>query len=132
MLEPRLVLSGRFARSLPDRARLRARASAGRFPGRAIEQERKARETEELVERIERLERPGPERSNKMATNLETRVCNLEAAGGSEECPECGFDGDWSKVEMVTHVNERVPGPDNCSTCGRPLVIRVTGLGDSR
>ncbi len=67
-----------------------------------------------------------------MATNLETRVRNLEAAGGPGECPECGFDGDWSKVEIVTRVNEQVPGPDECPLCRRPLVIRVSGLGKIR
>jgi hypothetical protein len=45
-----------------------------------------------------------------MTTNgaLQTRVKRLEGGGGVE-CPECGFDGDWSKVRTVVdcHSAER-------------------------
>ncbi len=57
-----------------------------------------------------------------MATTIEKRVARLEGAPGAGVCPECGFDGDWSKVRTVF---EDAGGnrPENCGTCGRALRI---------
>jgi hypothetical protein len=58
-----------------------------------------------------------------MTTTLERRVRTLE--GGGRKCPECGFDGDWSKVRIVFE-----DGGDGrsrtCGMCGRPLRIVLT------
>ena len=68
-----------------------------------------------------------------MAGSLERRVRNLEAGGG-KDCPECGFDGDWSKVnyEVIWHDDpEEDDGPHEtvyCETCGEPTNIVVTWL----
>jgi hypothetical protein len=68
-----------------------------------------------------------------VARNLERRVRNLEA-GGDKDCPECGFDGDWSKVEYeVIWVDdpEEYDGPQEsvyCETCGEPTTFVVTWL----
>ncbi len=59
-----------------------------------------------------------------MTTTIERRVRALESGGG-RECPVCGFQGDWSKVEIRVNVRGDTPGPDNCPECGRPLVLRV-------
>jgi hypothetical protein len=72
-----------------------------------------------------------------MAT-LTSRVRRLEAAsGGGSRCPECGFDGDWSKVKFEPRINRvdpkspRMPPNRHCGTCGRVLVINVGwGRGD--
>jgi hypothetical protein len=62
-----------------------------------------------------------------VATSLETRVRHLEGRIGGE-CPECGFDGDWSKVTF--HFDGFGKGkPERCDTCGRPTRI-VLGWGD--
>ena len=58
-----------------------------------------------------------------MAATIERRVTRLEATTDrGDKCPECGFDGDWSKVrfdfERPTSRRERY-----CGTCGRPLRI---------
>ena len=57
-----------------------------------------------------------------MTTTIERRVARLEESTGGNKCPECAFDGDWSKVkhtfEKVTSRRERY-----CGTCGRPLRI---------
>jgi hypothetical protein len=56
--------------------------------------------------------------------SLERRIKNLEASGG--ECPECGFDGDWSNVDIVVEWydgEEEYTGPEEttyCETCGQP------------
>jgi DNA-directed RNA polymerase subunit RPC12/RpoP len=52
-----------------------------------------------------------------VATSLETRVKQLEGGTGGR-CPECGFDGVWSKVKL------RYEGfgkgkSERCNTCGR-------------
>ena len=51
-----------------------------------------------------------------MATSLETGVRTLEG-GGLGTCPECGFDGDRSKVTAV--FEDAGDGPKNSGTCGR-------------
>jgi hypothetical protein len=62
--------------------------------------------------------------------SLERRVKNLEARGG--ECPECGFDGDWSDVDFVVEWwdgEEAYTGPEEttyCETCGEPTELVVT------
>lgn len=61
-----------------------------------------------------------------MAGGLNRRVRRLEQSRGGEPCPECGFDGDWTKVETEVTL-EHVPGPDGCPECGRVLVIRIPG-----
>lgn len=58
--------------------------------------------------------------------SLKKRVKNLEASGA--ECPECGFDGDWSNVDIVVEwadldYGEEYTGPPEttyCELCGRP------------
>ena len=64
---------------------------------------------------------------------LENRLRKLELVSGTgEPCPECGFDGDYSKLEAEVSVSRLGEGwkrgPDNCPECGRVLVIRVPGL----
>lgn len=62
---------------------------------------------------------------------LDTRLRRLE--NGGKPCPECGFDGDRSKVEIVVEW-EDLDGPDTnvpdvpefCSTCGDQLTYIVT------
>ena len=57
-----------------------------------------------------------------MVTTIERRVARLEESTGGNKCPECGFDGDWSKVrfdfEKPTSRRERY-----CGTCRRPLRV---------
>ena len=70
-----------------------------------------------------------------MAGRLERRVRNLEAGDSSasgKDCPECGFDGDWSKAKYEVVWNddpeEASPGKPRlgphetvyCETCGEP------------
>ena len=62
-----------------------------------------------------------------MATRLESRLRVLEGGTGGE-CPECGFDGDWSKVknEVVWEDGPYGRGNEYCGTCGRATHIVVT------
>ena len=67
-----------------------------------------------------------------MTSSLHTRVRRLETAtGGNNRCPECGFDGDWSKVKFETRINRvdpnsaRTPPNEHRGTCGRVVVINV-------
>ncbi len=66
-----------------------------------------------------------------MARSLETRVKQLEGGAGGE-CPECGFDGDWSKIEFDLEWCDdpkEDDGPQEsvyCETCGEPTTIVVT------
>lgn len=56
--------------------------------------------------------------------SLDGRVRRLEERAG--ECPECGFDGDWSKVDFVIEWwdgEEPYAGPEEttyCEHCGEP------------
>jgi hypothetical protein len=59
-----------------------------------------------------------------MMTGLERRVRTLEGGGGGK-CPECGFDGDWSKVRTIFE-DAGDNCPKSCGTCGRPLRIVLT------
>ena len=53
-----------------------------------------------------------------------------------EPCEECGFDGDWSNIEIVVEwdavaaleapAKKRVPWPMYCGTCGHQLEYVVT------
>jgi hypothetical protein len=70
-----------------------------------------------------------------MVTTLERRVARLEEPTGGNKCPECGFDGDLSKVEYVVHW-ENTDGPTKphefCETCGFQLTCTVYATwGDS-
>jgi hypothetical protein len=95
---------------------------------RAIEQERKIKETEDLEARIEALEQA--REREKGARSLEGRIRNLEAGGG--ECPACGFDGDWSNRDIAVewwNGEEEYLGPEEtvfCEHCGEPTIIVVT------
>ncbi len=61
-----------------------------------------------------------------MATSLETRVKQLEGGTGGE-CPECGFDGDESKIKTIVEwVDHTDRGNEYCGTCGRATHIVVT------
>ena len=61
-----------------------------------------------------------------MATSLETRVKQLEGGTGGE-CPECGFDGDWSKLKLRFEPGFGGGGkPEKCGTCGHPTRIVLT------
>jgi hypothetical protein len=66
-----------------------------------------------------------------MTTNgaLQTRLKRLEGVGGTE-CPECGFDGDWSKVRTVVDCHSTDKRNRYCGTCGRPTHIVLTWGGD--
>jgi hypothetical protein len=65
-----------------------------------------------------------------MTGSLQRRIRNLEAGG--RECPECGFDGDWSKVKYEVawcDDKDEDDGPHEtvyCETCGEPVHIVVT------
>ncbi len=63
-----------------------------------------------------------------MTTSLQTRVKQLEGSG-SGKCPECGFDGDWSKVRNVLAPRSGERGNRCCETCGRPTHIALTWDG---
>jgi hypothetical protein len=69
-----------------------------------------------------------------MAGSLGGRVGRLEN-GREEPCPECGWDGDPSKIEYVVEWQD-ADGPTEpdefCETCGRQLAsnVQVT-WGDS-
>jgi hypothetical protein len=60
-----------------------------------------------------------------VATSLETRVKQLEGGVGGK-CPECGFDGDPSKIKTevrwLDHTERR---NEYCGTCGRATHIVV-------
>lgn len=69
---------------------------------------------------------------------LESRVKKLETVlGDGGPCGTCGFDGDWSSVEVVTEVSlitergdsREEAGPRRCPECGFPHVIKVLGEG---
>jgi hypothetical protein len=64
-----------------------------------------------------------------MTTTIERRVTRLEATtDGGGRCPECGWDGDASKVEYVVEWQDPdVPTePDEfCETCGRELTCTI-------
>lgn len=59
---------------------------------------------------------------------LRDRLKRLEAIPPGEPCAVCGFDGDYSKLKIRVNVNRPLPTPDRCRECGRPLVIRVSGM----
>lgn len=65
-----------------------------------------------------------------MASSLQTRVKHLEtSAGGGNRCPECGFDGDYSKLKISTSWAPSSSEPTKnryCSTCGRPTHVVIT------
>ena len=68
-----------------------------------------------------------------MPGRLNGRVRRLED-GRLSPCEECGFDGDWSNVEIVVewHDSEEDTGPRKttyCETCGEPTAIVVTWDG---
>jgi hypothetical protein len=69
-----------------------------------------------------------------VAGSLEGRITKLENGGG-RECPECGFDGDWSKVELewCDHAEEEDVPQETvyCETCGQPTTIVVTWDGEA-
>lgn len=67
---------------------------------------------------------------------IENRLRRLELVSGTgEPCTECGFDGDYSKLGIITRVRRvgdvsevpAEPGPRVCPECGRVMVIRVPG-----
>jgi hypothetical protein len=62
--------------------------------------------------------------------SLERRIKWLEGRGGSEQCPECGHDGDCSKIEyeiVWEDVEPLIEDPEKlkslknkyCGTCGQ-------------
>ena len=70
-----------------------------------------------------------------MTTTIERRVARLEATDGGGKCPECGWDGDPSKIEYVVEW-QNADGPTEpdefCETCGRQLTCTVHATwGDS-
>jgi hypothetical protein len=60
-----------------------------------------------------------------VAGSLDGRVKRLEN-GSAGPCEECGFDGDWSNVEIVVEWydgEEEYTGPEEttyCDLCGEP------------
>lgn len=60
-------------------------------------------------------------------TVLERRLTALEVSAGGSECELCGFDGDYSKLRLVTRFVDRgeAPRKENCPRCGRPLRICI-------
>jgi endogenous inhibitor of DNA gyrase (YacG/DUF329 family) len=65
-----------------------------------------------------------------VATSLETRIRTLEGGGGGGECPECGFDGDWSRVRQVWSPSSAEGSNRRCGTCGRPKRIDLAWNGN--
>jgi hypothetical protein len=62
-----------------------------------------------------------------MLRGLAGRVGRLEN-GRTERCPECGWDGDWSKVEFVVEwvAADGPAEPDEfCGTCGHQLTCTI-------
>lgn len=62
-----------------------------------------------------------------MATTIQRRVAALEesTAGG---CPECGFDGDHSKIRhevVFVDIGAPTPPDEYCGTCGRALSVTI-------
>jgi hypothetical protein len=63
--------------------------------------------------------------------SLERRIRWLEGRSGASQCPECGFDGDWSKVTFEVELcgaEGEDEGPEEtvyCETCGTPVVTVV-------
>lgn len=62
-----------------------------------------------------------------MATSLVTKVKQLEGGTGGR-CPECGFDGDWSKVKyrIEPGYGDGTGKSERCDTCGRLTRIVLT------
>ncbi len=63
-----------------------------------------------------------------MTPSLQTRVTQLEGSGAGK-CPECGFDGDWSKVRNAWLPRSGHGRNRYCGTCGRPTHIGLTWDG---
>lgn len=66
-----------------------------------------------------------------MARSLDTRLKRLE--DGAEPRAECGWDGDWSSVEIEVvwedldgEGSDEEDGPEYCPECGQQLVYTVT------
>jgi hypothetical protein len=67
--------------------------------------------------------------------SIERRIKGLEAVCNAGPCPECGWDGDSSKVEHVVEWQDP-DGPiepeEFCETCGRQLSCTIhMDWGDS-
>jgi hypothetical protein len=70
-----------------------------------------------------------------MSGSLNGRVSRLEN-GRAGPCEECGFDGDWSNIEIVVEwddvdaleapAKEDAPEPKFFGTCGHQLEYVVT------
>ena len=68
-----------------------------------------------------------------MAGSLDGRARRVRRLENSrvEPCSECGFDGDWSKVDMVIEWYDTLgeyDGPQEttyCGTCGEPTCTVV-------
>jgi hypothetical protein len=50
--------------------------------------------------------------------SLKRRIRQLEGGTGGE-CPECGFDGDWSEVRFRIEPGRGKGNSERCETCGR-------------
>jgi hypothetical protein len=68
-----------------------------------------------------------------MAGGLDGRVRRLENDRVGP-CEECGFDGDWSNVDIMVEWydgEEEYPGPEEtvfCGHCGEPTITVVAWL----
>lgn len=67
--------------------------------------------------------------------SLDRRIEALEATYSEGSCPECGWDGDWSKVQIEVVWDEldgdeesEEEGPQFCSGCGHQLLYDVACL----
>jgi len=63
-----------------------------------------------------------------MTTTIERRVVRLEEATDGGRCPECGWDGDPSKVEYVVEwqdTDDPTEPDEFCETCGRQLTCTI-------
>jgi len=68
--------------------------------------------------------RSSPIRSDCM--NLGTRLRRLESGQPGNRCPDCGGMPAFGTGVFTIDATGQYDGPDDCPTCGRPLVFTIT------
>ena len=76
-----------------------------------------------------------PNRERPVAAGVNSKQRKTDGVGGGKPCPKCGFDGDYSEVDVVWHYREEEDeGLEKTvyyERCRRPVHI-VLRLGDSK